>query len=134
VLRGDCGPIVVGEDSNIQDGTVCHTTGGVSELVVGARVTVGHGVVLHGCQIGDDCLIGMGSTLLDNAVIPPFSLVGAASFVPAGRRYEAGLIAGNPAVFRRALDDKLRAMIDDGHRAYRSYMAAFVAGEVQTLG
>ena len=134
VLRGDCGPIRIGARSNIQDGTICHTTGGRSELVVGERVTVGHRVVLHGCQIGDDCLIGMGSTLLDNAVVPTGSLVAAASLLPVGRVYDAGLIAGVPAVHKRSLDSKLLAMIDEGWQAYVSYMAAFVQGEVETVG
>lgn len=134
VLRGDCGPIRIGARSNIQDGSVCHTTGGRSELVVGERVTVGHRVILHGCQIGDDCLIGMGSTLLDNAVVPSRSLVAAASLLPVGRVYEAGLIAGTPAVFKRGLDAKLQAMIDEGWQAYVSYMRAFVDGEVESIG
>ena len=134
VLRGDCGLIRIGADSNIQDGTICHTTGGLSELIVGDRVTVGHRVVLHGCIIGDDCLIGMGSTVLDNAEIPAWSLVGAASLVPGGKRYEAGLIAGSPAMWKRPLGDKLAAMIEDGYRSYHRYMAAFVAGEVETIG
>ena len=134
VLRGDCGPIRIGARSNIQDGSICHTTGGRSELVVGERVTVGHRVVLHGCQIGDDCLIGMGSTLLDNAVVPDCSLVAAASLLPVGRVYEAGLIAGSPAVHKRALDAKLRAMINEGWPSYIAYMSAFVRGEVETIG
>ncbi|MCB9738184.1 MAG: gamma carbonic anhydrase family protein [Deltaproteobacteria bacterium] len=134
VLRGDCGPIRIGAQSNIQDGSVCHTTGGYSELVVGERVTVGHGVILHGCQVADDCLIGMGATLLDNAQIPAFTMVAAASLVRGGSTLSPGLWAGNPAVFRRELDDRLRRMIDEGWRAYVQYKEAFVQGRVQTLG
>ena len=134
VLRGDCGPIRIGAQTSIQDGAVCHTTGGISELVVGARVTVGHCVVLHGCQIGDDCLIGMGSTLLDNARIASGSLVAAGSLILPGKVFDAGMIGGNPAVWKRPLDARLAAMIDNGWRSYLTYMAAFVSGEVETIG
>ena len=134
VLRGDCGPIRIGAQSNIQDGSVCHTTGGFSELVVGERVTVGHGVILHGCQIGDDCLIGMGSTLLDNAEIPAWTMVAAASLVPGRKRLGPGLWAGNPVQEKRPLDDRLRRMIDEGWRAYVQYMQAHQQGRVETIG
>ena len=65
VLRGDMGPIRIGEESNIQDGAVCHDTSGLSETVVGKRVTVGHRAILHGCIVEDRCLIGIGAIVLD---------------------------------------------------------------------
>ena len=77
-LRGDEGKIIVGSDSNIQDGTVVHMTGGYSHTQIGERVTVGHLCLLHGCEIEDDCLIGMGAMLLDQCVI------GAGSYIAAG--------------------------------------------------
>ncbi len=134
VLRGDCGPIRIGARTNIQDGSICHSTGGLSELHVGERVTVGHGVILHGCRIGDDCLIGMGSTLLDNAVIPDWTVVAAASLVPGGKQLATGLWAGNPLVAKRPLDERLRFMIDEGWKAYVQYMQAHQQGRVETIG
>ncbi|MBI5532798.1 MAG: gamma carbonic anhydrase family protein [Deltaproteobacteria bacterium] len=77
VLRGDVGPIRIGPRSNIQDCCSVHTTGGVSETILGADVTVGHGCVLHGCRIGDRVLVGMGSVILDNVVIGEESVIAA---------------------------------------------------------
>lgn len=134
VLRGDCGPIRVGAQTNLQDGCVCHTTVGVSAVQIGARVTVGHGAILHGCVIGDDCLIGMGSIVLDNAVVATGSFVAAGSLLPVGKAFEPGLIAGNPAAWKRATDERLSRMIADGWRNYLQFMAAFRDGGVETLG
>ena len=69
VLRGDDGAIRIGAQTSIQDGSVVHMTTGLSEVSVGDRVTVGHKVILHGCKVEDECLIGMGAIILDNAVI-----------------------------------------------------------------
>jgi carbonic anhydrase/acetyltransferase-like protein (isoleucine patch superfamily) len=85
VLRGDMGLIRVGAFTNLQDGAVCHDTGGKSVTTVGERVTVGHRAILHGCTVGDDCLIGMGSIVMDNAVIGSGSIVAAGAVVLAGR-------------------------------------------------
>lgn len=86
-LRGDEGDIIIGEDTNIQDGSTVHMTGGMSHSMIGARVTVGHMCLLHGCIVGDDCLIGMGTMLLDNCK------VGAGSFIAAG-----SMITGNKEI------------------------------------
>jgi carbonic anhydrase/acetyltransferase-like protein (isoleucine patch superfamily) len=83
VLRGDVGPIRIGPRSNIQDCTAVHTTGGVSETILGADVTVGHGCVLHGCRIGDRVLVGMGSVLLDNVVVGEESVIAAGTVITA---------------------------------------------------
>jgi carbonic anhydrase/acetyltransferase-like protein (isoleucine patch superfamily) len=104
VIRGDVNSIVIGDASNIQDGSVLHVShktpaspaGG--PLVIGARVTVGHTVILHACTIGDECLIGMGSIILDRAVIQKQVLLGAGSLVPEGKVLESGyLYLGRPA-------------------------------------
>ena len=89
VLRGDSAPIVVGEASNVQDGTVIHVDAGVP-ATVGARVGIGHRVVVHGCTIEDECLIGMGSVLLHGAHIGTGSVVGAGAAVPEGLRSPPG--------------------------------------------
>lgn len=96
-LRGDDGTIIIGRQTSIQDGTVAHMTEGLSVTTVGNRVTVGHGVILHGCTVEDDCLIGMGAILLDNAVIERGSIVGAGALIPPGKRVRSGtVVVGNP--------------------------------------
>jgi len=98
VLRGDQGGIIVGADSNVQDGSVVHATGGRSTTTIGERVTIGHRAVIHGCTVEDDCLIGMGAIVLDNAVIGRGSLVGAGAVVTGGKKIPPGsLVLGNPA-------------------------------------
>ena len=84
-LRGDEGEIRVGADTNIQDGTTIHMTGGYSETMIGARVTVGHMCLLHGCKIGDDCLIGMGTMLLDRCEIGEGSYIAAGTMITGGK-------------------------------------------------
>ena len=79
-LRGDVEPITIGEGSNIQDGSVVHTDPGCP-AIIGKNVTVGHLVMLHGCVIGDDCLIGIGSTILNKAKIGRHSIIGANALV-----------------------------------------------------
>ncbi|WP_431040736.1 gamma carbonic anhydrase family protein [Streptomyces sp. P1-3] len=103
VLRADCGPIVLGADSNIQDNCTVHVDPGFP-VSVGARVTVGHNAVLHGCTVEDDVLVGMGATILNGARIGAGSLVAAHALVPQGMRVPPGsLVAGVPAKVRREL-------------------------------
>jgi carbonic anhydrase/acetyltransferase-like protein (isoleucine patch superfamily) len=103
VLRGDNDWLIVGERSNIQDGCVLHTDDGI-ELVVGDGVTVGHKVMLHGCRIGDNSLIGIGSTVLNGAVIGKNCIVGANSLVTENKIFPDGsLIVGSPARVAREL-------------------------------
>jgi carbonic anhydrase/acetyltransferase-like protein (isoleucine patch superfamily) len=97
VLRGDNTPLILGEETNFQDGAVGHSDAD-APLTVGARVTIGHQAILHGCTIADDCLIGMGARVLNHAVIPEGCLVGAGALVTEGKVFEAGmLIVGSPA-------------------------------------
>lgn len=119
VLRGDDGPLVIGERTSIQDGSVVHATTGFSKTTVGARVTVGHRVILHGCTVEDDCLIGMGAILLDNCVIGRGSLIGAGALVTVGQVIPPGsLVLGMPAKVVRPCGEKERAMIEMGWREY----------------
>lgn len=105
VLRGDCGPIRVGDGSNIQDGCVLHCGG--KPLVLGRNVTVGHGAVLHSCTLRDGCLVGMGSTVLDGAVIGEGSIVAAGALVPPGMTVPPRcLVMGVPAKVARAVSDQ----------------------------
>lgn len=110
VLRGDVNRIVIGRGSNIQDLSMGHVTHKTSDrpegapLLIGDYVTVGHSVVLHGCRIGNECLIGMGSIILDDAVIPDHVMIGAGSLVPQGKTLESGMLyMGRPAKAVRAL-------------------------------
>ncbi len=103
VLRGDNEPIVVGENANVQDGSVLHTDMG-APLTIGANVTIGHQVMLHGCTIGNNALIGIKATVLNHAVIAENTLVGAHALVTERKTFPAGsLVTGAPAQVARAL-------------------------------
>lgn len=103
VLRADCGPIVIGAGSNIQDNCSVHVDPGFP-VTVGERVSVGHNAVLHGCTVEDDVLIGMGATVLNGAHIGTGSLIAAQALVPQGMRVPPGsLVAGVPAKVKRRL-------------------------------
>lgn len=113
VIRGDVNKITIGERSNIQDGSVVHVTHGYSEVpdgyavTIGNDVTIGHNVTVHGCTIEDQCLIGIGSTILDNAVIHKHVLLGAGSLVTEGKELEGGYLwMGRPARRVRPLTEK----------------------------
>ncbi|WP_411133858.1 gamma carbonic anhydrase family protein [Streptomyces sp. C10] len=111
VLRADCGPIVLGADSNIQDNCTVHVDPGFP-VTVGERVSVGHNAVLHGCTVEDDVLIGMGATVLNGAHIGAGSLVAAQALVPQGMQVPPGsLVAGVPAKVKRQLTDEERETI-----------------------
>jgi len=118
VLRGDNDWLVIGERSNIQDGCVLHTDSGI-ELLVGDGVTVGHNVMLHGCRIGDNSLIGIGSTLLNGSKIGRNCVVGAHSLVTENKAFPDGtLILGSPARVARQLSDEEIANIGDSAAIY----------------
>lgn len=105
VIRADNTPIVLGEETNFQDGAIGHSDPG-APLTIGARVTVGHQAILHGCTVADDCLIGMGAKVLNGAFLGPECLVGAGALITEGKRFEeGGLIVGVPARFVRPLTD-----------------------------
>ncbi len=111
VLRGDNEPILVGENSNVQDGSVLHTDHG-APLTIGKDVTIGHQVMLHGCTIADTSLIGIKATVLNHASIASFCLVGAHALVTERKTFEEGsLITGAPARATRSLDDQQRQII-----------------------
>ena len=118
VLRGDNEPIVVGENSNVQDGSVLHTDMG-APLVIGKDVTIGHQVMLHGCTIGDNSLIGIKATLLNHSVIGSNCLVGAHALVTERKVFEDGqMILGAPAAAAKALADGAKAMITGSAHHY----------------
>jgi len=111
VLRGDIAPIRIGARSNIQDLTMVHVDAG-APCTIGADVTVGHGCILHGCTVEDECLIGMGSILLNGVRVGTGSIIGAGALVTEGREIPPGsLVMGVPAKVVRPIDKELRARI-----------------------
>lgn len=119
VLRGDMGPIRIGENSNIQDGAICHDTANMSQTIVGARVTVGHRAILHGCVVEDDCLIGMGAIVLDGAIIGKGSVIGAGALVTMNKVIPPGsMVLGSPGKVVREVSDKERGWVEYSWRIY----------------
>lgn len=114
VIRGDEGPIVVGENTNIQDGVVLHT--GIDRLLsIGSGCTIGHNAIVHGCTVGDNVLIGMGSIVMDGARIGDNCIVGAGALVTGKMDAPAGsLILGSPArVVRPLRPDEIEMVRED---------------------
>ena len=127
VIRADNTPIIIGEDSNIQDGSMCHSDADFP-LIIGARVTVGHHAILHGCTIADDCLIGMGARILNGAVIQPECIVGAGALITEGKHFERGsLIVGAPGRVIRQLTDEERGMLRASAAHYVEKAARYAA-------
>ena len=111
VIRADNTPIPIGARSNVQEGAMLHSDPG-SPLTIGEDVTIGHHAVLHGCTIGNRVLIGMGATVLNNAVIADDCLVGAGALVTEGKTFPPGsLIVGSPAKAVRQLDERAIALL-----------------------
>ena len=117
-LRGDEEPIVVGEGTNVQDGSVIHTDPGCP-VIIGKNVTIGHLVMLHGCIIEDDCLIGIGSTILNKAKIGKNSIIGANALVTENKIIpERSLVLGSPGKIVRQVSDKEIESIKENARHY----------------
>ena len=132
VIRADNTPILIGEESNIQDGAIGHSDPGFP-LTIGARVTVGHQAILHGCTVHDDCLVGMGARILNGAMIECDCIVGAGALVTEGKHFERGsLIVGAPArLVRQVTDEERHALrLSAAHYAEK---AARYAAELQMI-
>jgi carbonic anhydrase/acetyltransferase-like protein (isoleucine patch superfamily) len=132
VIRADNTPILIGAESNVQDGAVGHSDPG-APLTIGARVTIGHQAIVHGCTIADDCLIGMGARILNGAVLGPECLVGAGALITEGKHFEGGrLIVGVPARVVRPLthEEKAAIRVSAAHYAEK---AARYAAELQRV-
>lgn len=121
VLRGDVGPITLGDRVNIQDGAVLHATTDVSEVVIGDDVSVGHNAIVHGAVIGNDVLIGMGAIVMDNAVVPDGTIVAAGAVVLANAVLEPGIWAGVPAKKVKDASEAIKAMAHDNALHYLEY-------------
>jgi gamma-carbonic anhydrase len=127
VLRGDVFPIRIGARTNIQDNSVVHVTGGKTMTTIGDDVTVGHSVIVHGCKVGNRCLLGMGSIVLDGAVIDDECFIAAGSLVPPGMHVPSrSMVKGRPGkVIRTLRPDELES-IDFAARDYVRNARAFM--------
>jgi len=141
VLRGDVNHIVVGRCTNIQDFVMCHVSHKTerkplgSPLIIGDYVTIGHGVILHGCAIGNECLIGMGTIVMDDAVIASQVMVGAGSLVPPLKHLESGfLYVGRPVKRMRRLTAAEVAYLRYSAEHYLRVKNNYLAGEPASGG
>lgn len=122
VLRGDVMPIVIGVDTNIQDGTVIHGTYQKFGTTIGDRVTVGHSCILHGCTLGDESFIGMGVLVMDGCVVAPRSFIGAGALLTEGTKTESEwLYLGRPAKAVRPLNEKEKTFLKQSAENYKFY-------------
>ena len=124
VLRGDDHYIEVGEDSNVQDGSVVHVYEGKFPTIIGKKVTIGHGVMLHGCIIEDECMIGIGAKILDGAYIETGAVVAAGAVVAPGKRVKSGeMWTGVPAKFLRPVKEAEKGFIENNWQHYHQKLA-----------
>jgi carbonic anhydrase/acetyltransferase-like protein (isoleucine patch superfamily) len=135
VIRGDVNWIRIGARTNIQDGSVLHVMRDTHPLMLGDNVTVGHGVILHGCTIESHCLIGMGSIILNGAKIGAGSIIGAGTLVPERTEVPPGsLFLGHPGKFRRALIPEDLESIDRYAERYVEYKESYKKETNQNIG
>lgn len=128
VIRADNTPIMLGDETNFQDGAIGHSDPG-APLTLGARVTVGHQAILHGCTIEDGALIGMGARILNGAVIGAQCIVGAGALVTEGKVFEPrSLIVGSPARAMRTLTEQQLAVLAYSATHYAEKAARYAAG------
>ncbi len=133
VARGDVERVVVGKDTNVQEGAVLHADPGLP-LVIGDRVTIGHGAVVHGCTVEDEVLVGIGAIVLNGAVVGKGAVVGAGSVVPEGKRIPAGALAlGVPARVVRQLSEEEQARVCQTAIHYAQKAARYREGQWKTV-
>ncbi|MCK5872272.1 MAG: gamma carbonic anhydrase family protein [Methylococcales bacterium] len=127
VIRGDVAAILIGNNTNVQDGCVLHVSHANTSsdkpqdhpLKIGEGVTLGHKAIVHACTVGNYCLIGMGAIILDDAIIEDYVMVGAAALVPSGKLLESGyLYLGAPAKKIRALSDQEKTQLEYSAQHY----------------
>jgi carbonic anhydrase/acetyltransferase-like protein (isoleucine patch superfamily) len=128
VIRGDVHPVRIGARTNIQDNSTVHVTGGRWATIIGDEVTVGHAVVLHGCRVGNRCLVGIGAIILDGAEIADECLIGAGSVVtPRTNVPPRSLLLGSPAKVVRSLDAEELVRLEQSALAYVAHAASYLA-------
>lgn len=129
VIRADFDKISIGEDTNVQDFTMCHADIG-RPLAIGKRVTVGHSCVIHGCTIGDDCLIGMGVVVMNGAVIGRGSIIAAGSVILENTVIpELSLVAGAPGKIKKTLDETAVSVMKASAEIYRTRSKGYMNPE-----
>lgn len=129
VTRGDVESIRIGRGTNVQDLSMLHVSYRRAPLVIGEDVTIGHGCLIHGCTIGNRVLVGMGSIVMDHAVIEDDVLIGAGSLVTEGTRIPSGMLAlGRPAVAKRPLTEEERAYLARSAHHYRNVAKSYAGG------
>ena len=121
VLRGDVGSIVLGDRVNVQDGAVMHATNHKSVVRIGNDVSIGHNAIVHGAVIGNDVLVGMGAIVMDNAIVPDGTVIGAGAVVLANSVLEPGVYAGVPARKVRDGSDAVTSMARGNAAGYMEY-------------
>ncbi len=139
ILRGDTASIRIGAGTNIQDACVLHVDEGVP-LTIGARVSVGHQVMLHGCSVEDGCLIGINAVILNHAVIGENCLIGANTLIPEGKKIPPGsLVVGSPGRVARQLEAEEITLIHsiaehyiEQAREYRAHLKSFTPDSITT--
>ena len=128
IIRADNTPILLGDESNFQDGAIGHSDPG-APLTIGARVTVGHQAILHGCTVEDEALIGMGARILNGAVIGAQCIVGAGALVTEGKQFAPrSLIVGSPARAMRQLSEEQVALLRLSAEHYAEKAARYAKG------
>ncbi len=134
VIRGDSAPIVIGEDSNVQDGTILHVDPGLP-CTIGARVAIGHRAIVHGATVEDDCLIAMGAVLLNRVHVGAGSIVGAGALCPEGMKIPPGsLVVGLPGKIVRPVTDAERERVMRTVESYLRLQERHRSGEFPEVG
>lgn len=134
VVRGDNDPISIGDNSNVQDGSILHTDDGIP-LTIGANVTIGHMAMLHGCTIGDGSLIGINAVVLNNAVVGKNCIIGAKALIPEGKVIpDRSLVVGTPGRIIRQLTDAEVASLLENADNYIAHAREYEEGLVRLDG
>lgn len=126
VARGDIQPITIGAGTNLQEHVLVHSSHDMAPVVIGDNVTVGHRAIIHGCSIGNNTLIGMGATILDNAIIGEHCIIGAHSLITKGMVIPArSLVLGSPAKVHRAITEQEAAGLEESALHYQKSAAEY---------
>lgn len=126
VIRGDVHYIRIGSEVSIQDGSILHVTTNTYPLEIGDRVVIGHRVVLHGCKIGSNVLIGMGAVLMDGVIVGNNSIIAAGSLLaPRTEIPENSLVMGNPGKVVRKIDANMLKLVDEGIENYKRLIKSY---------
>jgi carbonic anhydrase/acetyltransferase-like protein (isoleucine patch superfamily) len=131
VVRADVNTITIGENTNLQDGSVVHVTRKAHGTFIGANITIGHMALIHGCTLEDGCFIGMRATVMDGAVVQSGAMIAAGALVTPRKVVPSGeLWGGSPAKFMRKLSDDERAYMKNSSAHYAKLAAMYRTGEV----